>query len=235
MSTGSKLCRVMNFFWHSQGHFCYLISCIPLDHGAVPLSRLAAFRLSGIPIGRRPTEASRCCPTPTAGDADAIVLATAVADMAAAVAAACGVDGRCSGLKIDATGRLGLRVDAGRRALLWCAVVVLLLLLFPAGFTVTGRYGAETNGRGSGRTGPGLVNKKFTQCQYRSITSPWLPFHHPVFRNWIYRYRIVLLRVVNPSESVFYSDKSNSDYTKKWGFYLYNLQEISRFVSSSII
>ncbi len=115
----SKLCKVMNFLWHSQGHFCYLMSCIPLDQRAEPLSRLkVAFRLSGIPVGRRPTEASPCVPTPTAGDADVIVLATAVADVAAAVAAACGVDGRCSGLKIEATGRLGLRVDAGRRTLL---------------------------------------------------------------------------------------------------------------------
>jgi hypothetical protein len=39
-------------------------------------------------------------------------------DVAAAVAAACGVDGRCSGLKMEAAGRLGLRADAGRRALL---------------------------------------------------------------------------------------------------------------------
>jgi hypothetical protein len=45
-------------------------------------------------------------------------LATAVADVEAAVAAACGVEGRCSGLKIDAAGRLCRRVDAGRRTLL---------------------------------------------------------------------------------------------------------------------
>ncbi len=80
------------------------------------------FRLSGFPVGRRPTEASPCAPAapsvPKAEDADAIVLATAVADVAAAVAAACGADGLCSGLKTDLTGRLGLRVDAGRRTLL---------------------------------------------------------------------------------------------------------------------
>jgi hypothetical protein len=91
---------------------------MPLDQRAVPLSRLVVFRLSGFPVGRRPTEASPCAPAPTAGDADAIVLATAVPDVAAAIAAACGVDGRCSGLKIEAAGRLGLRVDAGRRTLL---------------------------------------------------------------------------------------------------------------------
>ncbi len=153
-------------FGHSQGHFCYrylyLISGIPWAQRAIPLSRLVAFRLSGFPVGRRPTGASWCAPTPTAGDADAIVLATAVADAAAGVAAACGVDGRCSGLKIDATGRLGLRADAGRRALLWCAAAVLLLLLLPAGFTVIGRYGSEIPGRGSGRTGPGLENRKLS-------------------------------------------------------------------------
>ncbi len=133
---------------------------MPWAQRAVPFSRLGAFRLSGFPVGRRPTEASWCAPAPpsvpTADDADAIVLATAVADVAAAVAAACGVDGRGSGLKIEATGRLGLRVDAGRRALLWCATVVLLLLLLTAGFTVTGRYGEELPVRGSGRTGHGL-------------------------------------------------------------------------------
>ncbi len=83
--------------------------------------------------------------------------------MAAVVAAACGVEGRCSGLKIEAAGRLGLRLDAGRRALLWCAAVVLMLLLLPA---VTGRYGAETTGRGSRETRPGLENRKFIRCQY---------------------------------------------------------------------
>jgi hypothetical protein len=143
------------------------MSCIPLDQRAEPLSRLVVFRLSGFPVGRRPTEASWCAPAapsvPTAGDADTIVLASAVADVAAAVAAACGVDGLCSGLKTDAAGRLGLRVDAGRRALLWCATVVLLLLILPAGFTVTGRYGAEPTGRGSGRTGPGLKTENSFQ------------------------------------------------------------------------
>jgi hypothetical protein len=92
---------------------------MPWAQRAVPLSRLLDFRLPGIPIDRRPTEASPCVPTPTSGDADSIVLAIDVADVAAAVAAACGVDdGRCSGLKIEAAGRLGLRVDAGRRVLL---------------------------------------------------------------------------------------------------------------------
>jgi hypothetical protein len=150
---------------------------MPWAQRAVPLSRLIDFRLPGIPIDRRPTEASPCAPTPTAGDSDSIVLATAVADVAAAVAAAFGVDGCCSGLKIEEAGRLGLRVDAGRRTLLWYAAVVLMLLLLLAGLTelVNGRYGEEPPGRGSGRTGPGLESRKFSQRQYRSITAfPYL-------------------------------------------------------------